>query len=443
MDISTASDTDTDTDEDLSVQSANRSIHLKNVPAFVAWRTSDGENRSLSDLNLSLEYNANTESALVTLQTTTRLKKGSTKPSIFLFIKPDQICSLTHITADEEDLGHDEELHRHAREKLGTSTNVLRFELGSPPTFVVPNEYPFKFFRAGSQAVWRSWTSFAKETHCFFLHFPMKSLSKARLISFCRVASTRGALTSFENNIISLYGGKSGKVVNPHADVGDDITQDEADGVILNDENNAPPAYEERATAGSSASAVAPPLCLSPGPDLSRSRKRRREDNSSTDHEDTSTHKKTHQLDDMLLRAILGLQRTVEETRAAQEANLTKIMVKVEQIEDRFKELEESQRNLVDEVRMHMAPLWDELDGRLQSQEDREYVYMRDTIEEVVDENIKEKMVEVVDEYFNDDDGQGLIREVVGEMIQEETRDFLQSQRFTANISINRESPST
>ncbi|KAI0544041.1 hypothetical protein F4679DRAFT_566410 [Xylaria curta] len=439
MDIPTASDTDTDTNEDFS----DESIHLKNVQAFVAWRTSDGENRSLSDLNLSLDYNANTESALVTLQTTTRLKKGSTKPSIFLFIKPDQICTLTCITADEEDLGHDKELHRRAREKLGTSTNVLRFELGSPPTFVVPNEYPFKFFRAGSQDVWKSWTSFAKDTHCFFLHFPTKSLSKARLISFCQAASTRGALTSLENNIISLYGGKSGKVVNPHADVNDDFTQDEAGGVILDDENNAPPAYEERATAGSSASAVAPPLCLSPGPDLSGSRKRRREDNSSTDHDDAFTHKKTHQLDDRLLCAILGLQRTAEETRAAQEANLAKIMAKVEEIEGRFKELEQSQRNLVDEVRTHMAPLWDELDGRLQSQEDREHVFMRDTIEEVVDENIKGKMVEVVDEYFNEDEGQGLIREVVGEMIQEETRDFLQSQRFTANITINSESSPT
>ncbi|KAI1737878.1 hypothetical protein F4680DRAFT_201374 [Xylaria scruposa] len=211
MAIPTASDTDTDTDEDLSVPFAYKSIHLKNVQAFVAWRTSDGENRSLSDLNLSLDYNANTESALVTLQTTTRLKKGSIKPSIFLFIKPDQIGTLTYITADEEDLGHDEELHRHAREKLGMSINILRFELGSPPTFVVPNEYPFKFFRAGSQAVWRSWTSFAKDTHCFFLHFPMKSLSKARLLSFCQAESTRGALTSLENNIISLYGARAAR----------------------------------------------------------------------------------------------------------------------------------------------------------------------------------------------------------------------------------------
>ncbi|KAI0438692.1 hypothetical protein F4803DRAFT_534251 [Xylaria telfairii] len=439
MDLSTASDTDTN--EDLTVQSANDSIHLKSVPAFVAWRSPDGGNRFLSDLSLALDYNAGTKTALVKLQATTRLKKGPAKPSIFLFVKPVQICTLACISTEEEDLGDDKELHRHAREKLDTNTYVLRFELRSPPTFVVPNEHPFKFFRAGSQAVWRSWTAFAADAHSFFLHFPMRSLSKTRLVSFCQAASTSGALTSLDDNIASLYGGKGGKVVDVHASLDDDVAQVGAEGEVPNDENNAPPAYEERTTEGSSGSAIAPPLCLSPGPDLPRSRKRRREDSSNTDHEDAATREKGNKANYEILHAILSLQRTVVEAKASQEASLSKIMVKVEEMEGRFKQLEEQQRNLVDEVRTHLAPLWDELDGRLQSQEDREHVYVRDVIEEVVDENIKEKMAEAVDEYFkNDDEGQCLIREVVGEMIHEETRDFLQSQRFTANITINRES---
>ncbi|KAF2965664.1 hypothetical protein GQX73_g7921 [Xylaria multiplex] len=410
MDVSTASDTDTDTSEDLAVQSTDDSIHLKSVPAFVAWQTPDGENRFLSDLNLSLDNNASTKNALVKLQATTRLKKGPAKPSIFLFVKPDQICTLACIGTDADDSSHNEELHRHAREKLGTSTHILRFELWSPPTFVVPSEYPFKLFRAGSQAVWRSWMAFAKDTHCFFLHFPMKSLSKTRLVSFCQIVSTPGALTSLETDMISLYGGKGGKVVDPHADV-DNVAQLRPNSGVLNDEDNAPPAYEEHANAGPSLSATVPPLCLSPGPDPPRSRKRRREDSSSTDHDDTFTHEKGNQVDERILHAILGLQRTVEETNAAQEASLARIMVKVEEMEGRFKQLEESQRNLADEVRTYMAPLWDELDGRLQSQEDREHVYIRDVIEEVVDENIKEKTVEAIDEYLkHDDDGQGLIR---------------------------------
>ncbi len=115
-------------------------------------------------------------------------------------------------------------------------------------------------------------------------------------------------------------------------------------------------------------------------------------------------------------------------------------MVKVEEIEGRFKRLEEEQRNLVDEVRTHMAPLWDEIDTRLQSQEDREHVHIRDVIEEIVDENIKEKMAEAVDEYFkNDDEGQSLIHKVIGERVHEEAKDFLQNQRFTGHFTINPE----
>ncbi|KAI0450507.1 hypothetical protein F5B21DRAFT_490738 [Xylaria acuta] len=440
MDLSTASDSDSDTNEDLTVQTANDSIHLKSVPAFVAWRNPYGETRFLSDLTLALDYDAGIKKTLVKLQATTRLKKGPAKPSIYLFVKPDQICTLDRINTEGEGSDHDEELHRHAREKLNTSTHVLRFQLRSPPTFVVPNEHPFKFFRAGSQAVWMSWMSFARDTHCFFLHFPLKSLSKARLVSFCQAASTRGALTSLDDNIVSLYGGNGGKVVDPHTNV-DDVAQVGARAGVLSDENNAPPAYEERAATGRSVSTTVPPLCLSPGPDLLRPRKRRREDNSNADDEDTAADEKGNKADDRILHAILSLQRTVEESKAAQEASLSQIMVKVEEMEGRFKQLEESQRNLADEVRTHLAPLWDELDGRLQSQEDKEHVYIRDVVEEVVDENIKEKMVEAVDEYFkNDDSGQGLIRQVVGEIIHEETRDFLQSQRFTANITINRES---
>jgi hypothetical protein len=263
MDVSTASDSDTI--EDSTVNSTNDDIRMKNVPTFVTWQDSYGQNRFLSDLNLAVGFKADTKKALVKLQTTTRLKKGPAKPSIFLFVEPDQICTLACISIEEEDSGHDEELHRHARERLGTSTHVLRFELRSPPTFVVPNEHPYKFFRAGSQVVWRSWMAFARDTRSFFLHFPMSSLSRARLLSFCQAASTRGALTSLDNDIVSLYGGKGGKVVDPHANVVDGVTQIEARRAVSSDEKSAPPAYEERATAGPSASAAVPPLCLSPG----------------------------------------------------------------------------------------------------------------------------------------------------------------------------------
>ncbi|KAI0434050.1 hypothetical protein F5Y09DRAFT_297591 [Xylaria sp. FL1042] len=441
MDVSTASDSNSDTDsnEAFSLQSTNDNIHVKNVPAFVVWRDSRGESQSLPDLSLSLLYTLSTKKALVRLQATTRLKKGPAKPCIYLFVKPEQICTVTYISSEDDTDRDEEELHGHAREKLNTSTHVLRFELRSPATFVVPIEHPFKYLRAGSQAVWTSWKAFAKDTHCFFIHFPMTTLPKARLLSFCQTASSRGTLASLNDNITSLYGGKGGKVVDP---CGIDEDQGMASVEAPSDENAAPPAYEERATAGPSLSAIAPPLCLSPNPDLQRGQKRRRRNSSSPVREDTTTYKKGNQAGDRILDAILGLQRTIYETKAANEASFSKIMTKIEEIEGRFKRLEEEQRNLVDEVRTHMAPLWDEVDTRLQSQEDREHVHIRDVIEEVVDENLKDKMAEAVDEYFkNDDEGQDLIHKVIGERIHEETRDFLQNQRFVGHFSINNETP--
>lgn len=132
----------------------------------------------------------------------------------------------------------------------------------------------------------------------------------------------------------------------------------------------------------------------------------------------------------------------MHEIKVAHEVSLCKIMAKVEEIEGRFKQLEQDQRDLVDEVRTHMAPLWDDVDARLQSQEDREHVHIRDVVEEVVDENIKDKMTEVVDEYFKSDgDGQDLIHKVIGDRIQEETKDFLQSQCFTGHFTIKPERP--
>ncbi|KAI3333374.1 hypothetical protein F4824DRAFT_249390 [Ustulina deusta] len=441
MDVSTASDSDSDSNENPPAQSANDNIHIKSVPAFVGWRGRHSGNHSLPDLSLSLLYTSSTKKALVRLQATTRLKKGPAKPYIYLFVKPDQICTLAYVGNEDELDRNDRELHRHAREKLDTSTHILRFELRSPPTFVVPSEHPFEFFRAGSQALWTSWMAFARDTRCFFIHFPMSTLSKTRLLSFCQAASSHGTLASLNDNITSLYGGKGGKVIDPHDLDGDNVAQVGARIVAPTNESTSPPAYEERAAAGPSISTIGPLLCLSPNPDQQRFRKRRRRDSSSsTDREDTATYEKGNQADNRILHAILGLQRTVYEAKAAHEASLLKIMVKVEEIEGRFKRLEEEQRDLVDEVRTHMAPLWDEIDTRLQSQEDREHVHIRDVIEEIVDENIKEKMAEAVDEYFkNDDEGQSLIHKVIGERVHEEAKDFLQNQRFTGHFTINPE----
>lgn len=263
MDVSTASDSDSDSNAAISVQSANEDIHVKNVPAFVVWRDSTGQSHSLPDLGFSLLYTSTTKKALFRLQATTKLKKGPLKPCIYLFIKPEQISRLDYVKSWNDSDRDEEELHGPARQKLSTSTHVLRFELRSAATFVVPCDHPFQFFRAGSQAIWTSMMTFAKDTRQFFIHFPMTTLSKVRLLSLCQAASTCGSLRPLDDNMSSLYGGKGGKVVDVDAANEAEATQMK-ERIGPSEENTAPPAYEAHTSAGPSLSAIAPPLCLSP-----------------------------------------------------------------------------------------------------------------------------------------------------------------------------------
>ncbi|RWA10718.1 hypothetical protein EKO27_g4379 [Xylaria grammica] len=440
MSASTASDSDTN--EDLIVQSAGGSICIKNLPTCVAWRDSHGENCYLSDVTLSLVYDDDANRALVRLQATIRLKKGLAK-RIYLFVKPDQIRSLAYISTENE-LDHDKEFHGFAQEKLKTSTHMLKFELRNPPTLVAPTEYRYEFLRASSQATWTSCMAFAKDANCFFLHIPTKSLSKTQLVSFCQAASNRGALTPLDENIASIYGGRGGKVVDPHSNIDDDVddaTEARPSIGASSIKNDAPPTYDRHTAGGPSVSHIVPPPYLAPTPDLPKLHKRRREESDGSISEGSVPYKRVNTTDEMILRAILNLQKTVYEARAEHGASISKITAKIEEIEGRFGKFEESQRELADEVRTCMAsPLWEELDERLRSQEDRDFLHMRDIVEEVVDESIEAKMAEGVDEYLrNDDEGQGLLREVVGKMIYEETRDILQSQSYTGSFTVSRE----
>lgn len=110
-------------------------------------------------------------------------------------------------------------------------------------------------------------------------------------------------------------------------------------------------------------------------------------------------------------------------------------------MERRIGQIENKQQDLSTEMETYVEPLWDELSARLQSQEDREHDYMRDIAEDVfgekIDERVEERIPEALDSYFrNGDDGPALVSEVVGERIQEETREFLRRQCFTSHITI-------
>lgn len=117
---------------------------------------------------------------------------------------------------------------------------------------------------------------------------------------------------------------------------------------------------------------------------------------------------------------------------------LNKMLAKMEEMDDRISQIEKQQHDVSKEIETCVEPLWDELSARLQSQEDREHDYMRDIVDEVFEEKIDERIPEAVDHYFRSgDDGQALVSEVVGERIQEETKDFLRRQRFTGHLTIS------
>ncbi|KAF7523514.1 hypothetical protein G7054_g11726 [Neopestalotiopsis clavispora] len=423
--------TDSDYSED-DTRTTDHNIDLKSVPALVTWRDGRGEIQSLADLKLDLAYATDTRKALVKLHTNTKLKKGPAKPTVFLFVHPHKLQSLEYI--DENGAGSDENAQdqgHYARKHLNTSTHAVRFTLRDSAMFVVPIEHPFQFFRAGSQNLWRAWRDFARDISQFTVHFPAKTIRVSSVSAFCKSATAPNTLTSFEDNITSLYGGKGGRVVDLDFD-----DADEGDGRGSSTSNDAPPAYHEDA-AGTSISAVAPPLCLSPGPGL---RKRRRK-SSGCDLDEKSISGDETNSTATVLQMMLKLQKTIDEGRAAQDVALAKILAKVDTIESRIDSLEAQQRNLLQEVEnqveAQVEPLWDEMSARLQSQEDREHDYIREMIEESFDEKIDEKIPDAVEQFFStEDDAQVLATGVLGDKIREETRAYLRSQKFTSHLTI-------
>ncbi|KAH8203231.1 hypothetical protein TruAng_002636 [Truncatella angustata] len=442
MDVST----DSDTSEDVLVRSPTQDIQVKNVPAIVTWQASDGQVQLLEHLDFVLVYKHDSKQALIRLQTALKLRRESAKPNIFILAKPTEVEKLDCIRNDsDETLTEAEtEQYRVAREKLGSSAYTLRFSLRTPAVFVVPKRQSYASFRAGSQATWRSWESFVKDTVQFMIHFPTSSLAKTRLLSFCQAASESG-LTSLNDEVASLYGGEGGRIVGIHDHHANDGLGARGCGDVGGPDpsgpaNDAPPAYDEHAAAGSSISATAPPLCLSPH--LPPDRKRRRgASNSDSDRGNTKTRGKSVDASDLILHSIANLQRIVESSRTEHGAILTQMLAKMESLDGRVSRLEDQQQNLSKEMEACVEPLWDELSARLQSQEDREHDYMRDMADEVfgekIDERMDEKIPEALTSYFRTgDDGQALVSEVVGDRIQEETRDFLRRQCFTTQMTI-------
>ncbi|KAK8021982.1 hypothetical protein PG993_012749 [Apiospora rasikravindrae] len=431
MDLSTASEaSDTPSPEPAVIP--DRDIKVENAPAIVRWRDSNGASKRLASpiatpLGLVIDYDVAKGSACLKLQAAIKMKRSAATSRIFLSIKPSQIRTIT--CDDDKDCPEEAQAHgRDASEDLRCRrVQSLHFELDSPPALIAPIEHPFQSLRRSSQEIWTEWNEFARNTTRFAIYFSAEAIPRERLLHFCEKVPQ---LSSPRDDLGSLYGGRGGLIVNTAQEVAD-----------------APPAYTEQST--SSISRVEPPLALSPRRDASPSRKRRRAP-SSSDIEATPEKQPPASRPERPQETVLeGIQRSLD----MQNMMLAKILERVERMEGRLEALES--RDLADDVQACMEPLleplWDELDSRIVASEDKTHDYVKDTVDEAVNEKVGD-LPELVNEYFQEDEGRGLLHDAISEAvaesvadvvserderIREDTMNFLRSRPFTAQFSFN------
>ncbi|KAK8061234.1 hypothetical protein PG997_015455 [Apiospora hydei] len=396
MDLSTASEaSDAPSPEPAVIP--DQDIKVENAPAIVRWRDSNGANKRLASpvatpLGLVIDYDAAKGSACLKLQAAIKMKRSAATSRMFLSIKPNQIRTITCDGDDDKNRLEEQQAHsRDASDDLHCRVQSLHLELDSPPTLIAPIEHPFQSLRRSSQELWTEWNEFARSTTRFVVYFSAEALPRERLLHLCEKVPR---LASPRDDLGSLYGGRGGLVVNSAQEVAD-----------------APPAYTEQST--SSICKAEPPLALSP---------------------------KT---------VLEGIQRSLD----MQNMMLAKILERVERMEGRLEALES--RDLADDVQACMEPLleplWDELDSRIVASEDKTHDYVKDTVDEAVNEKVGD-LPELVNEYFQEDEGRGLLHDAISEAvaetvadvvserderIREDTMNFLRSRPFTAQFSFN------
>ncbi|KAK8076770.1 hypothetical protein PG994_004042 [Apiospora phragmitis] len=430
MDLSTASEvSDTPSPEPAVIPDLD--FKIQSTPAIVRWRDTNGANKRLAvpvaaPLGFSIDYDVAKGSACLKLHANIKMKRSSATSRLFLTVKPNQIRTMT--CDDDGDRPEEEQAHgRDACEQLRCRVNSLHLELDSPPTLIAPAEHPFQSLRRSSQEIWSGWNEFARNTTRFVIYFSATALPRGRLLHFCekipRLASPR-------DDLASLYGGRGGLVVNG--------VQEAAD---------APPAYTEQST--SSISRVEPLLALSPKRDASPSRKRRRAPSSSDVESIPDTQQPVPRPERPQETVLEGIQRSLD----MQNMMVSKILARVESIEGRLEALES--RDLADDVQAYMEPLleplWDELDSRIVASEDKTHDYVKDMVDEAVNDKVGD-LPELVEEYFHEDEGRGLLHDAIAEAvaesvadvvserderIREDTMNFLKSRPFTAQFSFN------
>lgn len=188
------------------------SIDVSGVPTLVSWLGDDGDHKSKQylshsihdHLTLQIHRDASSSTAFFQLKANVALKSRRDRTNILLSIYPERIRDLKLIEHD----GSEGE----ASSKLGTATCSLQFALSQAPALIVPHGDLTPKHKK-SRVVMDSLQALTKQTD-FCLDLPASAAPKARLASLC-VAVSSGNLRSTPRftDIVSLYGGKGGRII--------------------------------------------------------------------------------------------------------------------------------------------------------------------------------------------------------------------------------------
>lgn len=194
--------TETPTSE--SLQSHIIDIHA--MPAISEWNV-DGQHRCLgtsfssTPASLDIHFDASARTLSFRLRVVL-FRRHSDKPiPVYLIIDPKELQS---IARDEPQPA-----------VQGPQNNTIRllFQLQSPATLVVPPD-PMRLNNSAQAATFRLVRSVARQTS-FSIHLQADALSQAELTTLCDVTYQSYQPSSRHTDLITLYGGRGGKTIEP------------------------------------------------------------------------------------------------------------------------------------------------------------------------------------------------------------------------------------
>lgn len=217
------------------------SIDASGIPTVVSWLGDVGDSKSKQylshtihdHLTLQIHRDASSNVAFFQLKANFALKSRRDRTNILLSIYPERIRNLTLVEHD----GNEDAVSS----RLGAATYCLQFALYKPPALIVP-QGDLTPKHKKSRVVMDSLQALTKQIN-FCLDVPTTAASKARLTSLCMAVSS-GSLQSTPKfkDIVSLYGGKGGRIIE-HA------SQSETSSAIVPPafvtEMESPPSYDE------------------------------------------------------------------------------------------------------------------------------------------------------------------------------------------------------